>query len=523
MKKRLLGLVLGLAMVASVPTNVSANTLEMNDTASPTASVQNSSESETAFTDSTSDSSSFENNAQETTTEQQLPQEPASPSIPDSLTDTSEVPAGTEENTTAPTATTESENAPTEAKPAQTQKAARSSVKQTQQTATLKTDDRALNQYVTIKAGTKLITDLDMLDQETSVANIQTLQISKIYAHSNGKDYFALQNNKKQLVGYIETTGVKYNASAQGDWQKDSAYATVSKNYNSYSNFSWQVKNSSATLLNKTYKITGKYIHFNGSTYYSMENHKGTWIGYINAAAVKRTTDAQGAWQKDSAYATVSKNYNSYSSFSWQVKNSGATLLNKTYKITGKYIHSNGSTYYSMENNKGTWIGYINAAAVKRSTGAQGAWQAESRYVTVMKNYQSYKNFDKWTVSKSASALKHRTYKVTGKYSHFNGSTYYSMQDNKKNWIGYINATATYKGKGPQGYYISCNKNVKIISKNYNLYSNFDWKVKGNTKNRLNRPYVAKTMYRHFNGSLYYSLYTPGGSWIGYLNATAVK
>lgn len=71
-------------------------------------------------------------------------------------------------------------------------------------------------------------------------------------------------------------------------------------------------------------------------------------------------------------------------------------------------------------------------------------------------------------------------------------------------------------GEGP---YINNNKYVKITKTGYNLFSNFKFKVKSQTKDHLNKIYLAKGKYNHSNGSTYYSLYDSNGVWQGYLNA----
>ena len=527
MKKRLIGLVLGLAMVVSTPVNVSANTGD-------SASTANTGE----LTETTLVSSEQTNGAAPGEASSEVTQEAPWATTGNSTT-TESVSSPSAETTLSSESgsalTGEPKSAPAaESSPStfQAPKAAQAAAAQEPSvfingTWYTRNQLKKANIYFSV-----LETDYEIWTDETfktlngfSEDILEETFKATDFFIDEGELYWGLTAANKQFIGYINDDALAGNetASPAGVPYDEQGYVTIKAGTKLLSNVATLTPQKTGQGKTQTLQIYESYTHFNGHDYFALQNNKKQHVGYVDAASVKYNSAAQGDWQKDSAYATISKNYKLYSSFNWQVKNDGAKLLGKTYKITGKYLHFNGSTYYSLQNNKGTWMGYINAAAIKRTTGAQGAWQPESRYVTVMKNYQSYKNFDKWTVSKKAAALKQRTYKVTGKYVHFNGSTYYSMQDNKKNWLGYINAAATYKGKGPQGYYISCNKKVKVTSKNYNLYSNFDWKVKGNTKYRLNKTYVAKTMYRHFNGSLYYSLYTPGGSWIGYLNAAAVK
>lgn len=228
----------------------------------------------------------------------------------------------------------------------------------------------------------------------------------------------------------------------EGDYIKDGRYVTYSnKNYNTYSNFGWKYRHSGSDLQNKTFQARGKYNHQNGSIYLSLYDNKGTWYGYVNEKAVKVGSGQQGAYIKDGRYVTLTnKNYNSWSNFGWKYRHSGASLVNKTYQAKGKYNHINGSTYLSLYDNKGKWFGYINEKGTKIGNGQQGAYVADGRKVKVTKkNYQLWQNFS-WKKRQSSNKLVGKTFVARGKYYHANGSTYYSLFDNKGNWQGYINA-----------------------------------------------------------------------------------
>ncbi|WP_237682190.1 hypothetical protein [Heyndrickxia coagulans] len=91
----------------------------------------------------------------------------------------------------------------------------------------------------------------------------------------------------------------------------------------------------------------------------------------------------------------------------------------------------------------------------------------------------------------------------------------------KRPGIGYINAKAAKTGSGKQGAAIQYGKSVKVTSKNYGVYQNFNWKKKN--IRAVNKTYLAKYIYYHINGLSYLSLYDNKGKWIGYINAKAVK
>ncbi|MCO7163972.1 glycosyl hydrolase 53 family protein [Anaerostipes hadrus] len=85
---------------------------------------------------------------------------------------------------------------------------------------------------------------------------------------------------------------------------------------------------------------------------------------------------------------------------------------------------------------------------------------------------------------------------------------------------GIVQQKVVYK-KLPQGAAINYNYRVKVTSKKYKVYSNFNWKK---TKTNLyKKTYVAKYKYSHQNGSTYLALYTKAGKFVGYINQKAVK
>lgn len=85
---------------------------------------------------------------------------------------------------------------------------------------------------------------------------------------------------------------------------------------------------------------------------------------------------------------------------------------------------------------------------------------------------------------------------------------------------GIVQQKVVYK-KLPQGAAINYNYRVKVTSKKYKVYSNFNWKK---TKtNPYKKTYVAKYKYSHQNGSTYLALYTKAGKFVGYINQKAVK
>lgn len=229
----------------------------------------------------------------------------------------------------------------------------------------------------------------------------------------------------------------------------------------------------------------------------------------------------QGPYIADGRYVTVSsKGYDVFSNFNWKVKTTSNALYQKTYKAKGRYKHADGLTYYSIYDNKDVWQGYINSNAVKVAEGPQGVYIKDGSFVKVTApNDIAYNDF-KGTYRNSTKNMLNKIYEARGRYNTFEGLTYLSLYDKEGKWQGYVKESATVKDTGA-GKYISDGRFVTITSTNYNIFSNFNWKVKNTSKNVFQKTYQAKGRYEHANGSTYYSLYDGDGVWQGYINAKA--
>jgi hypothetical protein len=238
------------------------------------------------------------------------------------------------------------------------------------------------------------------------------------------------------------------------------------------------------------------------------------------------TKSNQGPAINYSKYVTVTKKgYTVWGNFNWNKKMTNTTsLFGKIYLARVKYNHSNGATYLSLYDGS-KWLGYINADATKVSAKQQGNAISANKYVTLTsKNYTIWNGFDFKKVKHYSKNYYQKTYHVKTIYNHASGAVYYSLYDSKGKWFGYINATATKTASGAQGIAISTNKYVTLTSKNYTIWSGFDFKkVKHYSKNYYNKTYQVKTVYNHASGAVYYSLYDNNGKWFGYINASGTK
>jgi GH25 family lysozyme M1 (1,4-beta-N-acetylmuramidase) len=271
----------------------------------------------------------------------------------------------------------------------------------------------------------------------------QTFHSTGKYYHLNGSTYLSLYKSDGTWMGYINQNAVTVT-DKNGVKQATSGYITFGNaNKTGYSNLNdTAVKTSGAKLSGHTYKVTGQYRSYSGKLQYSVYTLKNQWLGYVDGNGVKLTNNAQGQWVAKSGYFTTTvKGQTMWSSFAYHGGNSTTSYYQQTYKINGVYYHSNGAKYYSLYNNTGKWMGYINAANGTEASNAGGAWIKTNQKVKLThKGYPIWQGFFSNQVN-TTTALYGKTYTVTGHYHHYNGSWYDSLYSGKT-WIGYVNAAA---------------------------------------------------------------------------------
>lgn len=277
-----------------------------------------------------------------------------------------------------------------------------------------------------------------------TAAYLKTLHATGKYYHLNGSTYLSLYDHAGRWQGYINQKAVTVTGK-QGVWAKASGYTTFTGGGVSTVTTvgGTSVKTAGNTLAGNTYQITGQYHTFDGKIYYSLYTNRHVWIGYVDSSVIKTTANPQGLWlAHDSYITTTKKGQKIWSSLKFTSGISTSAYYQITYQVKGMYHHFNGSTYYSLYKAGGHWLGYVNRAFVSEAQGAQGAWLSNSYQVMITSNgypiWGGFFNHQKSTSNK----LRGNTYRATGKYHHFNGSTYLSLYSGKQ-WIGYINADAT--------------------------------------------------------------------------------
>ena len=202
------------------------------------------------------------------------------------------------------------------------------------------------------------------LKNNTNNVYNKTFEVRGRYQHKNGQTYYSLYDRKGNWQGYLNSKATK-KTSKQGSYISDGRYVRISKeNHEIWQNFYWKQKNNTNNVYDKTFQARGRYQHFNGETYYSIYDGKGYWQGYISSIATQQTK-RQGSYIPDGRYVQITKNYELWQNFSWKKKGDGSNHYNKRLQARGKYNNFNGNTYYSLYDDNGVWLGYINANATK--------------------------------------------------------------------------------------------------------------------------------------------------------------
>lgn len=273
----------------------------------------------------------------------------------------------------------------------------------------------------------------------------QTLQARGYYHHFNGARYLSLYDTKGKWVGYINETGTELT-NPQGKHHSYGKYVSIkSKNYDIWQNFDWKKRNHSSDYYGQSLQARGYYDHFNGSRYLSLYDSKGKWVGYINETGTQLSNNGvSSVHQRYGKYVTIkTKNVGIWQNFNWKQRANSTSYYGKPLEARGYYVHFNGKKYFSLYDNKGKWIGYINEDNVETNNSNVGFYQRYGKQVILTsKNYDIWQNFN-WKKRDHSSNYYGQELEARGVYEHFNGGRYLSLYDKSGKWIGYINQTGT--------------------------------------------------------------------------------
>lgn len=298
---------------------------------------------------------------------------------------------------------------------------------------------------------------------------------------------------------------------AAGKAQSYNELVSIKKSgYNVWGNFSWnKVKSTTTGKIGKVYSAKYYYNHSNGNKYYSLYDSKGKWAGYVNSNAM----EVASAKEFKATAKITKRDYTIWSNFFYtSAKGTTANYYGQNLNVRYRYTLGNGNVYYSLYNNAGTWLGYMNSNA------SNLVYSSYDKIVSVKNSYTIWGNFN-WT-SKKGSTVTNSGQTYNAKYAYkINGNTYYSLYNANNVWKGYVNSNATNTLVAK-----SLKAKVKISDKGYNVWGNFLWSSKkGTSSNYYGQTYNVRYRYTTGNGNIYYSLYNDAGKWMGYVNNKATS
>lgn len=310
-------------------------------------------------------------------------------------------------------------------------------------------------------------------------------------------------------------------------------YGTItSKNQTIWKDVELSKKRSDTTKYYQHTVQLQRYYMIDGVKYYSAYDKDNYWIGYINAKDVTVADDEGGIYISCGKNAKViKKDYTCWRNLEFTSKKGKSDdIYGRVLKVKGYYNHFNGATYASLYDADGKWYGYINVHALEYVDGVLEQYHSYGKYITVAKKgYNLYKDKNLSKVVSSSDKLYQNTYLAKGYYDTDDGNRYLSLYDSDNNWIGYINEKATkigtHDGTSNAGAWMAVKQQGKVISRDYVLWSGFNFDKVRNTSNTFNGKTIwVDGKYHLVDGSWYYSIYDKeDGNWLGYITPSAIQ
>ncbi|EKU26980.1 BspA family leucine-rich repeat surface protein [Catellicoccus marimammalium] len=271
------------------------------------------------------------------------------------------------------------------------------------------------------------------LKESTTPKNGTVYQVDG-YRNIDGKHVYRVyqtdKDGKKAYRGYIDRKDTKdFNA------EKAEGQFVLNGKANVWKNFYWTAKNTD----NAERVVFAKYEYTlgNGQKYYSVYSKdaegKEVWQGYTSKSNLKEVTST-----KESKYVTLKKNTKSFANLYFQqTKDSFDASKGVNFKVT-RYYTIDGKKYYSTEQSKEAWTGYVDSSVVEDLTAKKVA-AADSK-VKVAKEWNTYSDH---FYTKKAKLADYKGKDLTAKYvyTYGNGKKYASLYDGDT-WVGYANVEA---------------------------------------------------------------------------------
>lgn len=195
----------------------------------------------------------------------------------------------------------------------------------------------------------------------------QTLFAKGYYDCADGTTYYSVYNAKDEWLGYLNSKAVSVANSSGGVMYKHKQWIRAAKaDYPMWQNFSFKEERQNTTQwMDKPLYSKGYYIHFNGQKYLSVY-YRDQWLGYINAKGMVPSNDPfENGRACNLSVMVTAKGYSVFKDKA--MKNrvmKSDDIYDGVYHAKYMYDCADGATYYSLYDNDGTWLGYINGKAL---------------------------------------------------------------------------------------------------------------------------------------------------------------
>ncbi|MDT2737243.1 hypothetical protein P7H00_08885 [Enterococcus pseudoavium] len=123
-------------------------------------------------------------------------------------------------------------------------------------------------------------------------------------------------------------------------------------------------------------------------------------------------------------YSVTKKDQKVWKNLNLEEMETTAAINEKTFNVKEWYHHFDGSKYFVLYDNNGTFKVIVSEGSVQKASNQGGIWHSTNQYVSVTRNnWTIWQNFG-FNKGNSTKNLYQRTYRVTGWYRHYNGSKY---------------------------------------------------------------------------------------------------
>ncbi len=197
--------------------------------------------------------------------------------------------------------------------------------------------------------------------------------------------------------------------------------------------------------------------------------------------------------------------------------------IEETILVTEEKVSFEGDNYFVLTNLEKKIIAVVKEVDVDLFDTPYSQKKVLNKYVSLKTaNPYIYKDLELNSAEKN-NLIKGQTFLAEEVFSHINGDQFYSLVDSKGALVGYISVTNVTVAESKGGVYQTFEKYATVKSNNSNTVSDFNGKVKYQTKEMHQQTYFARGRYHHFDGSYYYSIFDNKNKWMGYINEKSVS